>query len=104
MDFVILYIYELNTLAGMVASTISPPLELSLTDLRQGIQERVDALFAARWPTIDPAQRRVRGLVAYRLFLAVLPLALGDDKDQQAMVREMKTMMYRYWEPAADPA
>lgn len=90
-------------LALSIASTISPSLALALADLRHGIQGRIDALFAARWPKMAPEQRRIRGLVSYRLFLALLPLALGNHEDQQAMVREMKTMMYRYWEPAADP-
>lgn len=87
-------------LALSIASTISAPLALSLGDLRQGIAGRLDALFTALSPESSPEERRIRGLISYRLFLAVLPLVLGaQGEDQEAIVREMKTMMYRYWEP-----
>jgi hypothetical protein len=34
------------------------------------------------------------------LFLALLPVALsGDEEHQRAIVREMKVVLYRYWEP-----
>jgi len=86
-------------LALSVASMISPPLDLALRDLHEGIEGRLGALLRARWPTIPPEQLRLRGLVSYRLFLAVLPLVLGDPgADQQALVSEMKVMLYRYWE------
>jgi AcrR family transcriptional regulator len=88
-------------LALSIASTISSPLALALADLRQGIMGRLDALFAARWLTIPPDQRRIRGLVSYRLFLALLPLAMvGNEDDQHAIVRELKDVLYRYWEPS----
>ena len=89
-------------LALSLASTVSPPLALALADLRHGILGRLDALFAARWPTIPPEHRRIRGLVSYRLFLALLPLAIGGpEEDRQAIVREMKIVLYRYWVPSA---
>lgn len=89
-------------LALSIASTISAPLALALADLRQGIGARLDALFAALSPTSPPEHRRLRGLVSYRVFLALLPLALGGDgEDEEAIVREMKTVLYRYWEPSA---
>lgn len=91
-------------LALSIASTISPTLALALADLHKGIEGRLDALLAARWPTTAPEQRRLRGLVSYRLFLAVLPLVLGGQgDDQQAIVREMKAMLYRYWESDEGP-
>lgn len=87
-------------LALSIASTISPSLALALADLRQGIAGRMDALFAALSPASSPEERRLRGLISYRLFIAILPLVLGaEGDDQDAIVREMKTMMYRYWEP-----
>jgi AcrR family transcriptional regulator len=87
-------------LALSIASTISAPLALALADLRQGIDGRLEALQATLWPEGTPEERRIRGLVSYRLFLALLPLALGGPEDDQpAIVREMKTVLYRYWEP-----
>ena len=92
-------------LALSIASTISSPLALALADLRQGVAGRLDALLAARWPTMAPAQRRLRGLVSYRLFLALLPLAIGGDgDDQRAIVHEMKVVLSRYWSWEPDPA
>lgn len=88
-------------LALSIASTISAPLALALADLRHGIMGRLDALLVARWPTAPPEQLRVRGLVSYRIFIALLPLALGDHGvEQQAIVREMKVVLYRYWDPS----
>ena len=90
-------------LALSIASTISPPLALALADLRHAIAARLDDLHAALWPLMPAEQRRIRGLVSYRLFLALLPLALaGPEEDQQAIVREMKAVLYRYWEPSLD--
>lgn len=91
-------------LALSIASTISPPLALALADLREGIASRLESLLAARWPATPPRQRRLRGLVSYRLFLALLPLVLGEHgEDQQAIVREMKAVLYRYWETNEGP-
>jgi len=87
-------------LALSIASTISAPLALALADLRHGIRGRLEALFAARWPRLPPEERRLRGLVSYRIFLALLPLAIGGDgDDERAIVRELKTVLSRYWEP-----
>lgn len=86
-------------LALSIASTISAPLALALADLRRGVAGRLDALVAAMWPTTTAEQRRIRGLVSYRLFLALLPLAIGgDEEDRAVMVREMKVVLQRYWE------
>jgi AcrR family transcriptional regulator len=90
-------------LALTLASTLSPSLALALADLQRGVFGRVEAVFAAFWPGSTPAQRRLPGLISYRLFLAVLPLILEQPAQQgeqlEAIVREMKAMMYRYWEP-----
>lgn len=90
-------------LALSIASTISAPLALALADLRQGIAARLDALFAAISPTSTAEQRRLRGLVSYRIFLALLPLAMGDGDRQRAIVGELKTVLSRYWEQSIDP-
>lgn len=52
-----------------LASTISSPLALVLVDLHQGIQARLDAILAARWPQSTQEQRHLPLLVSYRLFL-----------------------------------
>ncbi|MDQ6643404.1 MAG: TetR/AcrR family transcriptional regulator, partial [Chloroflexota bacterium] len=87
-------------LALELGSTISAPLALVLADLHQAILAHLDALFAARWPHSTQEQRRLPLLVSYRLFFALLPLVLqGDGEQQRAIVREMKVILYRYWEP-----
>jgi len=87
-------------LALELGSTLSSPLALVLADLHRGLLARQDAMFAARWPQSTNEQRRLPLLVSYRLFLALLPLALqGDEEQQGAIVREMKVVLYRYWEP-----
>ena len=87
-------------LALELGSTISSPLARVLADLQQGTQARLDALLAAYWPHSTPEQRHLPLLVSYRLFLALLPLALqGDEEQQKAIVHEMKVVLYRYLEP-----
>jgi AcrR family transcriptional regulator len=81
-----------------LASTISAPLAAALAELQKGILERLEALFAALWPQGPPEERLLRGLVTYRIFLALLPLVLESQGDrQQALVRELKAVLYRYW-------
>lgn len=84
-----------------IASTISAPLALALAELQRGIFGRMETMTAAFWPESPPEQRCLRMIVSHRLFVALLPLALeGSDEDQQAIVREMKTVLYHYWEPS----
>ncbi len=65
---------------------------------------RVDGLMAAYWPHSAPEQRQPPLLIAYRLFLTVLRLVLdGDENQQRVLVRELKTVLYRYWEPLIVP-
>lgn len=91
-------------LALSIASTISAPLALALADLRHGIAGRMDALFTTLSPASTPEERWIRGLISYRLFIAILPLVLGaDGDDQEAIVRELKIILFRYWERTTDP-
>jgi AcrR family transcriptional regulator len=87
-------------LALELGSTLSSSLAQVLADFQQGMQARLDALLASYWPQSTPEKRQLPLLVSYRLFLALLPLALsGDGEQQRAIVREMKVVLYRYWEP-----
>jgi hypothetical protein len=87
-------------LALALGSTISSPLSLVLSNFQQSLFTRQDALMAAYWPHSSSNQRRLPLLVSYRLFLALLPLAMqGDREHQRAFVHEMKVVLYRYWEP-----
>jgi len=91
-------------LALELGSSISPSLARVLADLQQGLQARLDALMAAYWPQSTREQRHLPLLISYRLFLAFLPLALqGDEGHRRAIVREMKVVLYRYWEPIINP-
>ena len=87
-------------LALELGSTLSPSLALILADFQNGIQTRLDVMFAAYWPQSTREQRRLPLLISYRLFLALLPLVLqGDEEQQRSLVREMNVCLYRYWEP-----
>ncbi len=87
-------------LALELGSTLSSSLALVLAEFQQGLQTRLDALLAAYWPHSTPEQRQLPLLVSYRLFLALLPLVLqGAEEEQWAIVRELKAVLYRYWEP-----
>ncbi len=87
-------------LALELGSTISSSLALVLADLHQGVLDRLDAIFAARWPQSTQEQRRLPLLVSYRIFFALLPFVLeGDGEQQRAIVHEMNVVLYRYWEP-----
>ena len=83
-----------------IGSTISTPLAVALADLHKGIQARLDAVLATRWPQSTPEQRQVPLQVSFSIFLALLPMTLeGKGEHQQAIVQEMKVVFYRYWEP-----
>jgi AcrR family transcriptional regulator len=87
-------------LALELGSTLSSSLALVLAEFQQGLQIRLDALLAAFWPHSTPEQRKLPLLVSYRVFLALLPLVLqGAEDEQRAIVRELKAVLYRYWEP-----
>lgn len=88
-------------LALELGSTLSSSLALVLADLQHYIQAHLDALLAAYWPQSTREQRHLPLLISYRLFLALLPLVLhqGSEEHQHAVVREMKAVLYRYWEP-----
>jgi AcrR family transcriptional regulator len=87
-------------LALELGSTLSPSLALVLAEFQQGLQTRLDALLAAYWPHSTPEQRELPLLVSYRVFLALLPLVLqGAEEEQRAIIRELKAVLYRYWEP-----
>ncbi len=86
-------------LALELGSTISSSLALVLADFQQGLLARQDALLAAYWPHSTGEQRQMPLLVSYRLFLALLPLAIqGDEEQQKVIVHEMKVVLYRYLE------
>ena len=87
-------------LALELGSNLSSSLALAIADFQQGVQAHLDALLAAYWPNSTSKQRHLPLLVSYRLFLALLPLALsGDEEHQRAIVCELKVVLYRYWEP-----
>ena len=87
-------------LALELGSTISSSLALVLAKLQQGLLARQDALLAVYWPHSTGEQRHLPLLITYRLFLALLPLALqGDEEQQKTIVHEMKMVLYRYLEP-----
>ena len=87
-------------LALELGSTISSSLALALADFQQSLLARQDVILAAYRPQSTGEQRRLPLLVSYRLFLALLPLALqGDEERQKAIVHEMKVVLYRYLEP-----
>ncbi len=90
-------------LALELGSTISSSLASILTAFQRDIQNRFDAMIATYWPQSTPEQRQLPLLISYRLFLALLPLVLqSDEAYQDALVQEMKVILYRYWKPIID--
>jgi AcrR family transcriptional regulator len=86
-------------LALELGSTISSSLALVFADFHQDLLARQDAILAAYWPQSTGEQRRLPLLVSYRLFLALLPLALrGNEEQQRAIVGEMKRVLSLYLE------
>jgi len=86
-------------LALRVGATLSSSLAFALADLNQGVLVRLDAILAAFWTQSDGEQRRLPLLVWYRLFLALLPLVLKNEGEQQrAIVGEMKRILSLYLE------
>lgn len=87
-------------LALALASTISAPLAAALADRQRGVFVRLDALMSAFWTDSSPEQRSLPIIVGQRVFVALLPLVRVDDEAQrEAVIRELKTMVYRYWAP-----
>jgi AcrR family transcriptional regulator len=87
-------------LALLLASTMSAPLAGIFAELQEGVQERLSAVMAARFPQQTALQRQLHGRITYRVFAALLPLILtGDEEQQAAMVCELKTILYRYLAP-----
>ena len=81
-----------------IGATLSTSLAFVLADLHQDILIR--QVLAACWSHSTREQRRLPLLVSYRLFLALLPLALeGDEEHQSAIMSEMKAVFYGYLEP-----
>ena len=90
-------------LALALASTISAPLAEALMAFQRGVFGRLDAILAALWPGSRPEQRRLPILFGQRTFVALLPFThLDDGEKRDAVVREIKTMVRRYWGPLVD--
>ena len=86
-------------LALRVGATLSSSLAFALSDLNQGLLARQDAMWAALWAQSDSEQRRLPLTVAYRIFLALLPLVLqGEEEQQRAVVGEIKRILFLYME------
>ncbi|MFL5706736.1 MAG: TetR/AcrR family transcriptional regulator [Ktedonobacteraceae bacterium] len=87
-------------LALLVASQVSPELAMAFRNLHEEVLKRFELLIAARTPSIPPEQRRLIATVSHRIFLALLPLAVGPDARQSnALIAEMKAVLCRYLEP-----
>jgi len=87
-------------LALFVGSQISPQLAIAFQDLHAEVLRRFEALIAARAPSIEPERRRLIATVSHKIFLALLPLAVGQDvKQSNTIVGEMKAVLLGYLEP-----
>lgn len=87
-----------------LASTLSEPLAQVLQEFQAGVQVRLSTLLAARWPQGSATQQQLAGLVAYRIFIAMLPLTLRQDEQSAMLVGELKAVIYRYLAPLIDTA
>jgi AcrR family transcriptional regulator len=87
-------------LALLVGSQISPQLTMTLHEMYEEVLKRFEALIAARAPDIEPEQRRLIATVSQKIFLALLPLAVGPEARQSnRIVDEMKAVFLGYLEP-----
>ncbi|GHO99333.1 TetR family transcriptional regulator [Reticulibacter mediterranei] len=86
------------------ASTLSPELNQILQEQRHGITAALDRVIQILAPGSTPEQREVQTLVAYRVFLALLPLILrADELRRTAIIGEAKALMLRYFAPQHEP-
>jgi len=86
--------------ALLQGSTTSPQLALVLQELRQEVAARMVRVIQILAPVGTPEQWDRLALVAYRIFLALLPLILqAEDTQKDQWIQELKTLLFRYFEP-----
>src|SRR5689334_14132330 len=81
-------------------STVSPRLAAATRDFLDAVQERAEAMFAARAPRLVAAERTRCARVSVQLIRALLPLVVAaDPSERDAIVRELKAAQRGYLAP-----
>lgn len=82
------------------ATRMSPTLASVFDEQHAGVIRQFDTAFAARLPHLDPVRRRRMVAVSLQIFLSLLPFTLDPDaREADAMVKELKAVLYGYWKP-----
>lgn len=80
-------------------STISPHLACVLLNQRQEVSIRMVRVVEILAPHCTHEQCQVLAMVTYRVFLALLPFILqADDQQRSVFIRELKAILFRYFE------
>lgn len=94
--------------ALLSGSDVSPRLATLTQDLHEAVLERIEAIIAARAPSLRARERSRATSVSVQIFKAVLPLVLSAAQSERAaIVRELKTALRGYLEAvegASEPA
>lgn len=68
--------------------------------LQEGLQVRFDSGFQLRAPDLAPTQRRLSARLSVLIFKAtLLPLLQAEETEREMLVRELKSVLYRYLAP-----
>jgi AcrR family transcriptional regulator len=91
-----------NPAAGILlqSADLSPALAAHTRQLHETALRHAEGLVAARAPGLSPGERIRVASVTFQVFKGMLPpiLAAGPD-EREAMIRELKTVLFRYLEP-----
>ncbi len=81
----------------MYAAEVSPKLAAGTQALQDAVLERVDALIAARVPSLSKKERARAANVSVQIFKALMPMVLGaKPAERAAVVRELKAALAGY--------
>jgi AcrR family transcriptional regulator len=83
--------------ALLAGADVSPRLAARTEQLHGAMLDRIEAIVAARSPTLRPKERERAALVSVQIFKALQPLALAATPRQRpALVRELKAALRGY--------
>jgi AcrR family transcriptional regulator len=81
----------------MYAADVSPALAESTQSLQDAVLERVDAVIAARAPSLSKRDRARAANVSMQIFKSLMPMVLGaKPSERAAIVRELKSALSGY--------
>lgn len=81
------------------SADLSPDLAARTSQLHQAALARTESLISKRAPQLPAADRARAAQVTFQVFKGLLPAIIAADSDRPALIRELKTVLYRYLEP-----